>query len=43
VLRDELAEAIINAAKFGERNPITLSAYAVAVGIRLRRLPSRRR
>ena len=33
-VRDALANAVINAAKLGERDPVALSAFAVAFGMR---------
>jgi len=39
-VRDMLAAAILTAAKFGERDPAALSAFAVAFSMRNRYLPS---
>jgi hypothetical protein len=38
-IRDMLAAAILAAAKIGERDPATLSAFAVAFSMRNRNLP----
>lgn len=43
MLRNRIAMAVMDAAKFGERDLVTLTAYAVAVGMRDRRLPKGRR
>ena len=40
-LRDELAKAVINAARFGERDPAILSAFAISFGLRNWHLPKR--
>jgi hypothetical protein len=39
-LRDDLAAAILNAARMGERNPSTLSAIATSFGLRKGIYPS---
>jgi hypothetical protein len=40
-LRDDLAKSIMNAARFGERDPANLSAFAVTFGLRNWHLPKR--
>ena len=40
-LRDDLAAAIMNAARFGERDPANLSAFAISFGLRNWHLPRR--
>ena len=40
-LRDELAKAVINAARFSERDPSSLSAFAISFGLRNWHLPKR--
>ena len=40
-LRDDLAKAIMNAARFRERNPANLSAFAISFGLRNWHLPKR--
>jgi hypothetical protein len=40
-LRDDLAAAIVNAARFGERDPANLSAFAISFGLRNWHLPKR--
>jgi hypothetical protein len=40
-VRDALANAVINAAKFGERDLAALSAFAIAFGMRNWHLPKR--
>ena len=40
-LRDDLAAAIMNAARFGERDPTNLSAFAISFGFRNWHLPKR--
>ena len=40
-LRDELAKAVINAARFSERDPSILSAFAISFGLRNWHLPKR--
>jgi hypothetical protein len=40
-LRDDLATAIMNAARFGERDPENLSAFAISFGLRNWHLPKR--
>jgi hypothetical protein len=33
-LRDDLAKSVMNAARFGERDPANLSAFAISFGLR---------
>jgi hypothetical protein len=40
-LRDDLTAAIMNAARFGERDPANLSAFAISFGLRNWHLPKR--
>lgn len=40
-LRDEIAAAIVKAARLGERDPVALSAFAMTFGMRNRHLPKR--
>jgi len=40
-LREDLAKAVMNAARFGERDPANLSALAVSFGLRNWHLPKR--
>jgi hypothetical protein len=40
-LRDDSATAIMNAARFGERDPSNLSAFAISFGLRNCHLPKR--
>lgn len=40
-MRDALANAVIDAAKFGERDLAALSAFAIAFGMRNWHLPKR--
>jgi hypothetical protein len=40
-LRDDLAKAVMNAARFGERDQANLSAFAVTFGLRNWHLPKR--
>ena len=40
-LRDDLAKAVMNAARFGERDPAILSAIAISFGLRNWHLPKR--
>ena len=40
-LRDDLAKAMMNAARFGERDPGNLSAFAISFGLRNWHLPKR--
>ena len=40
-LRNDLATAVINAARFGERDPANLAAFAISFGLRNWHLPKR--
>jgi len=40
-LRDDLAQSILNAARFGERDSANLSAFAISFGLRNWNLPKR--
>ncbi len=40
-LRDDLARNVMNAARFGERDPANLSAFAISFGLRNWHLPKR--
>jgi len=40
-IRDDLATAIMNAARFGERDTANLSAFAISFGLRNWHLPKR--
>jgi hypothetical protein len=40
-LRDDLARAVMNAARLGERDPVILTTFAISFGLRNWHLPKR--